>query len=83
MPYQPNSPRWEFTATDRTTMQTQANAALTGLMSLNIEPIVDQNYIKQIVGRSTVQRGSFDAMCTALLAMTPTFNYVGPFPDTR
>ena len=72
MPYQPNSPRWEFTTGDRTTLKTiaaQANAMMRGLSPASLT--------------APVKRGDFDAWKNSILGLTPTFNSTGPFLDTR
>ena len=72
MPYQPNSPRWEFTPTDRTTLNTIAQQA--NQMSRGVSPSTSTK---------PVLRSDFDAWKNLVLGLTPTFNSTGPFPDTR
>jgi hypothetical protein len=72
MPYQPNSPRWEFITADRTSLNTiasQANAMMRG--------------VSPSTGHAPVLRSDFDGWKNAILALAPTFNSTGPFPDTR
>ena len=72
MPYQSNSQRWEFSAGDRTTLRTIA-----------VQAISMMNGISPSAGTAPVKRSDFDAWKNLALGLTPTFNYVGPWPDTR
>jgi len=72
MPYPYNSPRWEFSAGDRTTLRTIAVQAL-AMMNGN----------SPSAGTKPVLRSDYDAWKNLAIGLTPTFNSVGPWPDTR
>jgi len=73
MPYQSNSPRWEFTSGDRTTLRTIAVQAL-AMMNGN----------SPSAGTKPVLRSDYDAWKNLAIGLTPTFNYSPPpLPDIR
>jgi hypothetical protein len=72
VPYQPNSPRFEFSGTDRTTLQT-----------ISLQALAMMNGVSPSAGTKPVKRSDFDAWKNLALGLTPTFNNTGPWPDTR
>jgi hypothetical protein len=85
MPYPYNSPRWEFSATDRATMLTQANVCVGALDTIINNTTIDTHYVIQITDVGRVPRGNFDAVAAALNGLTPTYNpgTTLPLSDTR
>lgn len=67
MPYYPNSPRFEFSHADRTSLQTQAVALLAGLAL-------------QRAG-TPIPRSTFDSYSTAVNSLTPTYNQTPPYQE--
>lgn len=74
MPYPFNSPRWEFTAADRTTMHTIATSCAAGLQNLVRNQLLNTNYVYQITGPNKTPRSTFDQIATSILALAPTYN---------
>jgi hypothetical protein len=83
MPYPFNEPRWEFSAGDRTSLANIALNASAGFDVAVTNVLIDTHYIFQIIDVGRVQRGNFDAVATAINALTPIFNSTPPLPDFR
>lgn len=73
MPYPSNEPtRMEFGAGDRTSLLTIAS-----------QSIQLMNGVSPSTSTPPVKRSDFDAWKSAVLALNPNINNVGPWPDTR
>ena len=67
MPYPPNSPRFEFSSSDRTSLRTLAGNLLIGL--------------SQSHQGIPLPRSQFDAFSNTVNALTPTYNNTPPYKE--